>query len=244
MNNRVVLITGAAKRLGAVIAKQLHEQGFKVVIHYHHSKKEAEDACNSFNTIRKDSAAIVHGNIDDIANCQRIIQEAYNIFEQLDALINNASSFYPTPVGSVNLKQWDDLLGSNLKGPFFLSQAAAPFLKRANGNIINITDIHGERPLKNYPVYSIAKAGLIMLTKSLARELGPSIRVNAIAPGPILWPNEKTLLSDTAKEHIIEKTCLKRKGTPQDIAQTVLFLLEQGYITGQVIAVDGGRTIK
>jgi pteridine reductase len=244
MTQKVALITGAAKRIGAVIAQHLHNAGMNIVIHYHHSKPEADLLCSQFNNLRSNSAHAVSGDIASTDDCQRIISEAQAQWGRLDALINNASSFYPTRVGETNETQWHDLIGSNLKGPFFLSQAAKPFLLESQGNIINITDIHGDRPLKRYPVYSLAKAGLIMLTKSLARELGPHIRVNAVSPGVILWPNEENAVSDSVQDYIVNRTCLKRKGSPEDIAETVHFLLNQGYITGQTIAVDGGRSVR
>lgn len=244
MKDKVVLVTGAAKRIGAVIAKTLHQQGAKIVIHYHHSQRDAERICNELNEEGKDTAKLVFGDVTNVQDCQRIIQEAIQYWGKLDALINNASSFYSTPVGDIDETVWNDLMGSNLKGPLFLSQAAAHYLLKAGGSIVNIVDIHANRPLKNYPVYCCAKAGLVMLTKSLARELAPEVKVNAVAPGAILWPNEQNSLSDQAKKHIIDRTLLKRLGEPQDIANAVLFFLTQNYITGQVLAVDGGRSIK
>ena len=241
---KVALITGAARRIGAVIAKTLHHEGINVAVHYHHSKEEAYQVCNALNNIRSNSAIPIEGDIKNPQACQEIITKAFEAWGALDILINNASSFYPTPFEEAKESQWEDLIGSNLKGPFFLSQAAAPHLLTSQGNIINLVDIHADKPLKNYPIYSIAKAGLVMLTKSLARELGPAIRVNAVAPGVILWPDEVNALSEQTQNYIISRTCLKRKGRPEDIAETVLFLIRQNYITGQVIAVDGGRSIR
>ncbi len=242
--NKVALVTGAAKRIGAAIATALHQQGMNVVIHYHHSKQEAEALCLKLNRLRQHSAISLGLDIRKTSACQTLIQHSTEAWQRLDLLVNNASSFYPTPIMKTQEKEWEDLLGSNLKGPFFLSQAAAPFLKLSQGNIINITDIHADRPLKNYTIYSIAKAGLVMLTKSLARELGPRVRVNAVAPGAILWPNEENALNEKIQQYVVARTCLKRQGFPQDIAAAVLFLNGQNYITGQIITVDGGRSIK
>lgn len=240
MGKKVALITGAAKRIGSTIAKHLHENGFNVIVHYNHSKGEAEALKEKLNASRSNSATLIAGNINLVTECQRIVQDASNWQGRLDVLINNASSFYPTSMGKISEGEWEDLLGSNLKGPFFLAQEANHLLKKNSGSIINIADIHGEHPLKDYPVYCIAKAGLIMMTKTLAKELGPEVRVNAISPGPVLWPDE---MPEETKYKIIKKTCLKRKGAPEDIAKTVLFLIEESYITGQIIAIDGGRSI-
>jgi pteridine reductase len=241
--NKTVLITGAAKRVGAEIAKELHCRGMNIVIHFYHSHQEAEQLVLGFNAVRPHSAYIVQGDISNIESCQKIVKKAHGIWQRLDLLINNASRFYPTPIGNTTITEWDDLLDSNLKGAFFLSQAAAPFLKATFGTIINLADINADRPLKGYSVYSIAKAGVVMLTKALAIDLGPEVRVNAVAPGVILWP-EDINLSDTTKQHIIDKTILKRKGNLEDIARAVSFLAEQDFITGQIIAVDGGQSIK
>lgn len=241
---KTVLITGGAQRIGAVITRRCHELGMNVIIHYHKSHEAALSLCQQLNQVRSNSAAMVQGDISQIADCQRIIASAVTTWQGLDVLINNASSFYPTKIGEVTETQWQDLLGSNVKGPFFLAQAAKPYLEAVSGNIINITDIHADRPLKNYPVYCIAKAGLVMLTKSLAREFGPNVRVNAVSPGVILWPNEENAVSADTQDYIINRTCLKRQGSPKDIADTIVFLLEQNYMTGQVIAVDGGRSIR
>lgn len=242
--NKVALITGGAKRIGAVLVQRFHQAGFNTIIHYHHSIEEANLLANKLNEQRDASAIAIKADIRQPSCCQILIEQAFNAWGRLDVLINNASSFYPTPIGQIREETWEDLLGSNLKGPFFLSQAACSFLANTQGNIINITDIHADRPLKNYSVYSIAKAGLAMLTKSMARELAPLVRVNAVAPGVTLWPENDNELSALAKTHLIERTCLKRKGSPDDIADTALFLAEQKYITGQVIVVDGGRSIR
>ncbi|MDM8565735.1 pteridine reductase [Candidatus Halobeggiatoa sp. HSG11] len=242
LNNKVVLITGSSKRIGASIVRQLHAHGMKIVLHYHHSKVAAEALQTELNEQRADSVMLVSGNICDLTQLNKIVQQVIENYEHLDVLINNASSFYPTPVGQVKDSNWEELLGTNLKAPFFLCQAAAPYLKKTNGCIVNLADIHGLRPLKEHSVYSIAKAGLIMLTKTLANELGPQIRVNAIAPGAILWPDND--MDDTTKQQIIANTALQRHGDAQDIAKTVLFLVrDANYITGQIISVDGGRTL-
>jgi pteridine reductase len=197
---------------------------------------------DEFNAIRPHSAAIHAANLSSEGAPKQLIAAVLQEFGRLDVLINNASSFYPTPVGEITHPQWDDLIGSNLKAPLFLSQAAAPALREQHGLIINMIDIHALRPLKAHPVYSIAKAGLAMLTRSLARELGPEVRVNGIAPGPVLWPEGE--MDGDLKSEIIAKTALQRHGTPQDVARTALFLAQDApYITGQIIAVDGGRSI-
>lgn len=242
LQNKVVLITGAARRVGADIARTLHAAGVDIFIHYRASCDAAAALADELNRLRPHSAAIHGAHLLDEQAPEKLVAAALLQFGRLDILINNASSFYPTPVGEITQAHWDDLMGSNLKAPLFLSQAAAPSLRRQGGLIINIIDIHALRPLKRHPVYSVAKAGLAMLTRSLARELGPDIRVNGIAPGPVLWP--ETEMDPSLKAEIIDKTALKRHGTPQDIARTALFLARDApYITGQIIAVDGGRSI-
>jgi pteridine reductase len=240
--NRTILITGGARRVGAEIARTLHAAGARVMIHHRSSAAAASSLAEELNGARRGSAAIVCADIlhDDAPD--KLIAATLEHFGCLDVLINNASSFYPTPIGTISRAAWDDLLGSNLRAPLFLAQAAAPQLARQRGLIINIVDIHGLRPLKGYPVYSIAKAGLAMLTRSLARELGPDVRVNGIAPGPVLWAEHG--LDDVMKRDIVARTALKAPGSPQDIARTALFLARDApYITGQIIAVDGGRSI-
>jgi len=240
--DRVLLITGGARRVGAEIARTLHAAGAKVLIHYRSSARAAATLADEFNRIRPGSAAIHAANLLSAEAPDQLVAAALAEFGRLDILINNASTFYPTPVGKITVAQWDDLMGSNLKAPLFLAQAAAQSLARQRGLIINIVDIHGLRPLKGYPLYSAAKAGLAMLTRSLARELGPDIRVNGIAPGPVLWAEND--MDEALKREIIGKTALKRRGSPQDIARTALFLARDApYITGQIIAVDGGRSI-
>ncbi len=241
-DGKVALITGAAHRIGATTARILHQAGFSIVIHYRNSDQAAKALQQSLQLERPDSVALVQGDLHQVDQFDRLIEEAVAAWGRLDALINNASTFYPTPVGSITEHHWDDLIGSNLKAPLFLSQAAAPYLLETEGNIINIVDIHADRPLKEHPVYSIAKAGLAMLTKSLARELGPQIRVNGIAPGAILWPEND--MDDATKSEILSRTALKRTGEPADISRTALFLIRDAhYITGQILSVDGGRTL-
>jgi pteridine reductase len=242
LRDRVVLITGGARRVGAEIARTLHAAGANVMIHYRSSTAAAMALADEFNRLRAHSAAIFAAHLLTAEAPDKLIAAALLEFGRLDILVNNASSFYPTPVGQITVPQWDDLMGSNLKAPLFLSQAAAPSLRAQRGLIINMVDIHALRPLKAHPVYCAAKAGLAMLTRSLARELGPEIRVNGIAPGPVLWPEGE--MDEALKHEIVDKTALKRQGTPQDIARTALFLAKDApYITGQIIAVDGGRSI-
>lgn len=242
LKDKVVLITGAAHRIGATTARKLHAAGANVVLHYRSSQIAAQALQHELNSKRKNSANIVRGDLlqfDDLAN---IITESLSGWNRLDVLVNNASVFYPSPIGIVDEKAWDELLGSNLKAPFFLAQAAAPHLKQHHGCIINIVDIHADRPLKVYPVYSIAKAGLVMLTKAMACELGPEVRVNAVAPGAILWPEGE--MDEAVKQRIISRTLLKRQGDSIDIANAIMYLVKDaGYVSGQVLTVDGGRSI-
>ena len=242
LKGKTVLITGAAKRIGAVIARCLHKAGARIVIHYRTSSEAAKLLAAELNAERVDSATTFQANLCDIKHLPKIIDYVLLEYGRLDVLINNASSFYPTLVGEITEQQWDDLLCSNLKAPLFLSQAAAPALRNSNGCIINMIDIHGMRPMKGYPVYSAAKAGLHMLTQSLARELGEEVRVNGVAPGAILWPEDEA--NQASQTELLAKTALKKQGRPDDIAATVLFLVRDApYITGQVIAVDGGRML-
>lgn len=242
LQGKVVLITGAAHRIGATTARMLHGAGANIVLHYRQSKGGAETLQAELNGHRANSVVLVQGDLLDIPRLEGIVREADAAWGRLDVLINNASTFYPTPVGTITPQHWDDLLGSNLKAPLFLSQAAAPFLKQSRGCIVNIVDIHAERPLREYPVYSIAKAGLVMLTKSLACELGPEVRVNAIAPGAILWPENE--MDEATKARIIDRTFLKRQGSPEDIARAALFLIRDAdYTSGQILNVDGGRSL-
>jgi len=245
LDGRWALVTGAAKRIGAVIARTLHAAGANVAIHYNRSATDAEQLAAELNRRRAKSAFTVGADMRDISAVERM---AAQVLERtggrLDVLVNNASNFYPTPIGTITLEQWDDLFGSNLKAPLFLSQALVPALRAARGVIVNIVDVHSQRPLRDHPVYGPAKAGLAMLTRSLAKDLGPDVRVNGVSPGAILWPDEGQGMSDALRAAIIKQTALKRAGEPEDIAAAVLFLVRDApYVTGQIIAVDGGRSI-
>jgi pteridine reductase len=243
VQGKVVLITGGAKRVGAATCRRLHSAGANLMLHYRVSAGEARLLQAELNHQRKDSVALIQADLLDIAKLPAMVEQTVQSFGRLDALVNNASSFFQTPVGEITAAAWEDLIGTNLRAPLFLSQAAAPALKKSQGAIVNITDIHAERPLKNYVVYSVAKAGLVGLTRSLARELAPEVRVNAIAPGPILWPDDETF-DELSRQRIISHTPLKREGTPEDIAKAVHFLLaEATYVTGETINVDGGRHV-
>ena len=245
MHGKVVLITGGAKRVGAAIARLLHAAGANLMIHYRSSAEEARALQDELNALREDSVALIQADLLDVAVLPSLVSQTVTIFGGLDVLVNNASSFYPTPIGNIKQDDWETLMGSNLRAPLFISQAAAPELKKRLGCIVNITDIHAERPLKNYVVYSIAKAGLVGLTKSLARELGPEVRVNAVAPGPILWPEDDKGFDEVSRQRIVSHTILKTVGEPDDIARAVrFFVLDAPYVTGQVLAVDGGRSAK
>lgn len=239
---KTALVTGGSKRIGATTVRLLHQAGYNVIIHCRLSRQSADALAEELNSIRNDSAAVIQGDLNDETIYNNLIEQAFKCWNRLDVLINNASSFYPTPVGSITMDDWNNLINSNMKAPLFLAQAAAPYLKKTQGNIINMIDVHAQRPMKQHPVYCAAKAGLAMLTMSLAKELGPDIRVNGVAPGAILWPEND--ISEHNKKLIVERTSLKRPGEPIDIAKTILFLArDANYITGQIIAVDGGRTL-
>lgn len=241
---QAILITGAARRVGATIAATLHGAGANVIIHCRNSRQPAQQLVDQLNLERADSAALVCGDLDQVEQLDALVEQAQQHWQRLDGLINNASSFYPTPMGSVTRDEWEDLMSSNLRAPFFLAQAAMPYLQQQRGNIVNIVDIHADKPLSKHPVYCMAKAGLVMMTKSLACELGPEVRVNAIAPGAILWPEANAALSSEQQQKIIDKTFLKRQGSPEDIANAALFLIRDAcYMTGQVLAIDGGRSL-
>jgi len=239
---RAVLITGAARRIGAAIARGLHAEGANVAIHFRRSGGDAMSVCNELNAARAGSAIAIEGDLLDVQRLPAIVAAAVATFGRLDVLVNNASSFYATPLGTITPAQWNDLIGTNLQAPLFLSQAAAPHLRKSQGLIVNMIDIHAQRPLPLHPVYSTAKAGLAMLTRSLARELAPEVRVNGIAPGPILWPEAG--MDPGLQREIVAKTLLKRTGSPVDIVRTVLFFAKDApYVTGQILAVDGGRSL-
>jgi len=244
MQDGAVLVTGAARRIGAAIARRLHAAGASVVLHCHRSRDEAERLCDSLNDERAHSAVVVQADLLETAAMPGLVEEAASAFGRLDALVNNASSFYPTPFGAIGEDEWLDLVGSNLKAPLFLSQAAAPRLREARGAIVNLVDIHAERPLKDFVVYSVAKAGLAGLTRALALELGPDVRVNGVAPGAILWPDGDEHFAPSEKGRITAQTPLKRIGEPDDVAGAVKYLLfDAPFVSGQILAVDGGRGI-
>ncbi|RLW65477.1 MAG: pteridine reductase [gamma proteobacterium symbiont of Stewartia floridana] len=243
LSGQTALITGAAHRIGAAIATELHNQGMNILLHYRNSRTGAEKLKQQLEQQRPESVRLAQADLNDTASLAKLVNQAYQINKRLDLLVNNASSFYPTPLDEATQSDWDDLIGSNLKAPFFLSQAAAPLLREQQGSIVNLVDIHALRPLKAHPIYSVAKAGNAMLIKSLARELGPDVRVNGIAPGAILWPEQG--LSESERLTILERTALKRPGSEMDIVKTLLFLhRDAAYITGQIIPVDGGRTLQ
>lgn len=242
LEGKTALITGGVRRIGAAIAHILHDAGMNLALHYRSSVADAERLRDELNQRRSESVILLQGNLLDTSRLPALVEQAANRWQRLDLLVNNASSFYPTPVSTATEAQWDELMGSNLKAPFFLSQAAATHLRAVCGSIINIVDIHAERPMSKHTLYCAAKAGLVMLTKSLARELGPEIRVNGIAPGAILWPEAG--VSETLQSYILSRVALRRLGQPEHIARTLLFLVRDGgYITGQIIAVDGGRSL-
>jgi pteridine reductase len=244
MQGKTVLVTGGAKRVGAAIVRRLHAAGANVAIHCHSSLVEAKALQAELNAKRPDSAYTVQANLLDTAALPHVVEQVVKHFGHLDAVVNNASSFYPTPLDKADEKQWNDLLGTNLKAPVFLAQAAAPELRRRHGCIVNIVDIHAEFPMHGHLLYNIAKSGLAGLTRALAQELAPQVRVNGISPGVSLWPENAAWQDEEQRRKIVAHTLLKREGEPDDIARTVQFLIADApYITGQVIAVDGGRSI-
>ncbi len=242
LEDKTVLITGAARRLGAAIARRLHAAGARVGLHYRSSEADAATLEADLNSTRAGSAARLPADLLAPGACEALVAAAIERFGRLDLLVNNASIFYTTPVGAIEPRHWDELVGSNLRAPLFLSQAAAPHLKRARGSIVNIVDIHAERPLKRYVIYSVAKAGLAALTRSLAIELAPEVRVNGVAPGAIAWP-EDGQFETAERTRVVGTTPLARVGDPEDIAQAVHFLASAPFVTGQIIAVDGGRSV-
>ena len=244
MNNKTVLITGGAKRVGAAICRELHAHGANLMIHYNTSTADARALQAELNLQRANSVAIIQGDLLNIAIMSNLVAETINQFGRLDVLINNASSYYSTEIGHITEDNWHDLVGSNLKAPMFLAQAAAIELRKNHGCIVNITDMHIERPKKGYVVYSVAKAGLVTLTKSLAHELSPEVRVNAVAPGPVQWPENNPQFDEVYRQRVINQTLLKRVGEGADIAKAVKFLVADApFITGHVLAVDGGRSL-
>ncbi len=242
LNGKIMLVTGAARRIGAAIVTRLHENGARVAIHYRGSADDAQRLADSLNRIREDSAIALQAELTQIEKLPLLIDAVVDWGGRLDGLVNNASSFYPTPLGSISEQDWDNLTGSNLKAPLFLSQAAVGQLRSSQGSIVNIVDIHADRPLRHHTVYGPAKAGLAMLTRSLAKDLAPDVRVNGVSPGAILWPEDG--MTDAVQQSILRQIPLQRTGAPGDIADCVLYLMrDASYVTGQIIAVDGGRSI-
>lgn len=237
----VALVTGSALRLGRQMIISLHQQGYKVIVHYHRSATAAENLAAELNLLRPGSAASIAANLTDDLAITPLADQALSYFGRMDLLINNASSFYPTPLNRASLDDWQDLFGSNVKAPYFLSKALAPELAKHHGCIINMVDIHAEKPLADHSIYCMAKAALQMMTKALARELAPAVRVNGIAPGAILWPSQDLPASDKAA--VLAQVPMQRLGNPTDIANTMLFLAQAPYVTGQIVAVDGGRSL-
>lgn len=236
------LVTGAARRIGACIARALHLRGCNVILHYHGSSSQARQLAAGLNGIRADSASTVQADLGDDASIKHMASEVSARTDHLDLLVNNASRFFPTVVGETTRRQWDELVGSNLSGPYFLTQALLPQLSAANGSVVNIVDVHALRPMRGHAVYSMAKAGLQMMTLALARDLGPVIRVNGVAPGAILWPEND--MPSEQQEKILSRTVMGKAGRPEDIASAVVYLgLDATYVTGQVLAVDGGRSL-
>lgn len=242
LDGRVALVTGSSRRIGAEIARQLHGAGARLAIHYRSSIVDAEAMSDELNGRRGDSARIFEADLLDTERLQDLVDGVVSWSGGLDILVNNASTFYPTPMGSISESHWKDLVGTNFKAPLFLTQAALPYLRRNDGNVVNIIDIHARRPLSGHVVYGPAKAALEMLTKTLAKELAPEVRVNGVSPGAILWPEQG--LSDDTRQSILDQIPLGRSGEPADVASCVLYLVAGSrYITGQIVAVDGGRSL-
>lgn len=242
MKDKVILITGAAKRVGACVARTLHAKGAKVIIHYRGSQQSAEKLIAELNSIREDSACALQADLTNFQQVNELGEQALAVWGHVDVLVNNASAFYSTTLGSVTEQQWDELFSSNVKAPFFLAQTLMTSLQVNQGCIINMVDVHAERPLRDHPVYCMAKAALVMMTKAMARDLAPAVRVNGIAPGMILWPDDEPVNPKTEK-YLLNRIALQRFGEPQNIADAILFLIEHNYMTGQVMAVDGGRSL-
>jgi pteridine reductase len=238
----VALITGAARRVGATIARTLHAAGYDLALHYRNSSADVQALCAELEAVRAGGTLAIQAELADTAVLPGIVEKCISRFGRLDALVNNASSFFPTPIGTITPQQWEDLFTSNAKAPLFLAQAAAPHLHAVHGAIVNIVDIYAQRPLARHPVYSMAKAALAMMTLALARELAPDIRVNGVAPGAVLWPESGKAYTDQAE--LVARTPLRRSGTPGEVANAVLFLLRDAtFTTGQILAVDGGRSL-
>jgi len=242
LDGRVALVTGGARRVGAAIVRRLHAAGARVALHYRDSGAEAQELEAELEAARAGSAARLCRDLLEPGAAEALVAEVIDRFGRLDVLVNNASIFYPGKIGRIEPRQWDELVGSNLRAPLFVAQAAAPYLKATCGVIVNITDIHAERPLRGFTVYTVAKAGLAALTRSLALELAPEVRVNAVAPGAIAWPDDGKF-DNAERRRIVETTPLGRIGSPADIAQAVHFLATAPFVTGQTLAVDGGRSV-
>lgn len=244
LEGKAVLVTGGARRVGAAICRRLHAAGASLLVHYRSSALEARALQVELNAQRADSVALAQADLLKVSAAPQLVKAALKQFGRLDAVVNNASSFYATAVGEITEEAWDDLIGTNLKAPLFLAQAAAPELRKNHGCIVNLIDIHAELPMRNHALYTAAKGGLLALTRALARDLGPEVRVNGIAPGTILWPDDDNWRDEVSRQRIISQTALKRIGEPDDVARAVQFLLADApYITGQVLAVDGGRSV-
>lgn len=241
MQGKTAIVTGAARRIGAAIARRLHAAGANVLLHYRGAEPEAARLEAELNAARAKSASKVKADLLAPIAPRSLISAAIERFGRLDLLVNNASTFYPTAVGSIEAGHWEELMGSNLRAPLFLSQEAAPQLKKNGGAIVNVADIHAERPLKGYVVYSVAKAGLVALTRSLALELAPEVRVNGVAPGAIAWP-EDGQFEPAERARIVATTPMSRLGSPEEIARAVHYLATAPFVTGQILAVDGGRS--
>lgn len=240
MSRKVAFITGSAKRIGACTARHLHQLDYNIVIHCHHSRVEALALKEDLNCLRLNSCRLVEGDICELETLELIAQQAQQAFGRLDVLINNASSFYPTPMGTITPMQWQQLVGSNMQAPLFLSQFCLKQLKENHGVIVNMLDIHAERPLNNHTLYCMAKAALVSMTKSLAVELAPEIRVVGVAPGAILWPEQT--LQEEDKQQVLQQIPANRMGTPDDIAEAIVYLVQASYVTGHILTVDGGRS--
>ncbi len=240
LEGKTALITGAANRLGAQIARTLHQNGANLIIHYRESAANARALEQQLNDLRAESASCLQADLNDLDAINNLAHDAAQLYHGLDFLINNASSFYPTPIGKITEQDWDDLAGSNFKAPLFLSQACYPYLRETCGVIINMLDIYASSPLKNHSLYCSAKAANQMLVKSMALEMAPEVRVNGIAPGAILWPDKSNTAQPEYQKKLLKKIPLQRTGSPESIAQTVMFLLGNDYVTGEVIKVDGG----
>ncbi|WP_286239852.1 pteridine reductase [Neptuniibacter halophilus] len=238
---KTALITGSARRVGAHLAERFHQAGYRIALHYRSSEKDARTLCSRLNSIRPDSCEIFQADLHQMEQIQPLADAVLAWAGEIDLLLNNASEFYPTPLQDSSQEQWDQLINSNLRAPYFLCAALAPSLHRQQGCIINMIDIHAQRGLPGYPIYSIAKAGLEMLTKSLAKEMAPAVRVNGISPGPILWPEQA--MTETEQQSILQKTLLQRLGSSEDLAEAAIYLAAAGYVTGQIIAVDGGKSL-